>query len=255
MKAAIHLYRTQKAGNTASENEDASWPRASSELQQDGRSVRVAIADGATSSAFSQVWSRLLVRDFGKRDLNAENLEQRLERLAKVWKRAVSRPDAPWSVKAKLRLGSFAAFVGLELREGDAAGRGPGRWSGIACGDSVLFHLRRGQPLTVFPPLTSADFLNAPYLLGTTGERRGAGGLQSAAGEWCDGDRFYLMTDALARWFLLCTETGSDPWQGLPRVAAFADDASFAEWIDSLRSRREIKNDDCTLMVVTPVAS
>ena len=250
MKTAIDVYQTQKAGNSPDENEDASWPPRSI-LGVEEQTIRIAISDGATGSASSGIWSKLLVKEFGKRGFAAESLEVRMERLAQVWKRAATRPNVPWYITAKLRHGAFAAFVGLELREVESVGL----WSCVACGDSVLFHMRCDQVYRVFPKFTSSDFTNAPHLLGTTGERRGVGAMQAAQGEWLDGDYFYLMTDALARWYLTCIESQRDPWRGLPNNHTFAFDPTFADWIALLLERGEVKNDDCTLIVITPELS
>ncbi len=191
-----------------------------------------------------------MVRDFGKRRMDQSNLEERLPRLAKIWKRAVYRPDLPWYAKAKMRLGSFAAFVGLELTEADSVGH----WSAVACGDSVMFHVRSDELLQVFPPLRSEDFSNSPRLLGTPGEGLDRDAVMTADGEWHDGDCFYLMTDALACWYLTCYESKRDPWQGLLNLA-FAHDPTFDEWIAGLRERGEIRNDDCTLIIAMPELS
>jgi hypothetical protein len=58
------------------------------------------------------------------------------------------------------------------------------------------------------------------------------------------------MSDALASWFLTRCEGGDVPWQAL-RTLAIAKEPPFEEWISSLRRKRAIKNDDCTLISIS----
>ena len=249
MKILINSFSVQKAGNAPHENEDAKWPLESETTLKEPE-VRIAISDGATCSTYSRIWSRLLVREYGRRRMNRWNANERLPRLARVWRRVTYRPDMPWYAKAKMRDGAFATFVGLELKEADSVGR----WSALACGDSVVLHERSDQLLRVFPSLRSRDFSNSPRLLGTLAPSGSAELLEMTDGEWQDGDCFYLMTDALACWYLSRTESGEYPWAGLTDLR-FTNDPTFEHWIDALRERAQIKNDDCTLVVVTPELS
>ena len=75
-------------------------------------------------------------------------------------------------------------------------------------------------------------------------------GIVTASGTWQDGDNIYLMSDALACWFLMRCESGSIPWQLLNDIT-LAGTPSFPAWITQLRERRELKNDDCTLVSIT----
>jgi hypothetical protein len=119
----------------------------------------------------------------------------------------------------------------------------------MACGDSCLFQLRSEAVIHAFPISRSEDFSNAPLLLGSHRQSSGLEGVQAAAGRWQEGDRFYLMTDALAAWFLARCEKGPVPWLELGEITLRKVPA-FQEWISRLRYQREIKNDDCTLVSV-----
>ena len=84
----------------------------------------------------------------------------------------------------------------------------------LAVGDTCLFHIRDRKLLSVFPLCRSADFVCSPWLIGSrgfTGEMM-AGRELRCAGEFQAGDRLWLMTDALAQWFLRRTEAGGEPW-------------------------------------------
>jgi hypothetical protein len=69
-------------------------------------------------------------------------------------------------------------------------------------------------------------------------------------------DRLWLMTDALAQWFLLQAESGGKPWLATePLVQPAAEDAlvqqAFAAWIEGLRAARQLRNDDVTLLAIS----
>lgn len=72
----------------------------------------------------------------------------------------------------------------------------------------------------------------------------------TATGSWEENDSLYLMTDALACWFLASCETGVIPWRLLTEVT-LTQEPPFEQWLAKLRGRREIRNDDCTLLNVT----
>jgi hypothetical protein len=65
-------------------------------------------------------------------------------------------------------------------------------------------------------------------------------------------DRFLLMTDALAQWFLREYEAGKAPWEVIePILAESAGKEAFVSWVRELRDSQGLRNDDVTLVVVT----
>jgi len=72
--------------------------------------------------------------------------------------------------------------------------------------------------------------------------------MQIARGDWRIGDRFYLMTDALAHWWLAEHEAGRAPWAALDRPGGRGRRRSFPDWVDDRRRRRHLRNDDVTLL-------
>jgi hypothetical protein len=70
-------------------------------------------------------------------------------------------------------------------------------------------------------------------------------------GWWKKGDSFFLMTDALAQWFLTEHEKEHKPWEPLWRGLADKDPtAALTSLVKDLRSSGELKNDDVTLLVI-----
>ena len=83
------------------------------------------------------------------------------------------------------------------------------------------------------------------------------------------GDQFLLMTDALAKWFLLQTERMEKPWRPIGQFFRAEQDTTkgikdenrnetggappathFADWVERLRDQGDLRNDDVTLLVI-----
>ncbi len=241
-------YWLPKAGNTESEYEDAA--------ACDPVRGRCAVADGASESSFAGDWAALLVKGFvaSPQPLLPEWSDWLPTSQAQFAKRAggTTGPSLSWYSEIKSQLGAQAAFVGLAV---GLDGPGQSQWQAVAVGDSCLFQVRRGQMIAALPIQSSAEFGLQPHLVSSlrgvlpapeTGECR-------AAGRWAQRDRFWLMTDALAPWFLGQHERGNDPWTHVERMLAQPNDATaFSFWVEKLREMGRIRNDDSTLVIIKP---
>jgi hypothetical protein len=238
---AIHCrsFRVPRRGHVVDECEDAA--------DLDVVRGRFAVADGASESAESGLWARLLVEAFVHADEQQPAWPGWLYPLQRQWADAVRLPaDAeplPWFLEGRYRDGAYSTFLGLTLE-------GP-RWQALAVGDSCLFQVRRGRAIVTFPLAHAGDFDNNPWLVGSRAAPdevplrqvlHGAGDLQP-------GDRLFLMTDALACWFLTGVEAGAQPWLPLDVLFDQPEDA-FADWIGRLRADRLLRNDDTTLVAI-----
>ncbi|GIW79926.1 MAG: hypothetical protein KatS3mg105_1733 [Gemmatales bacterium] len=226
-------FYVQKSGNSTDEYEDA--------FAASAKLGRFAIADGATESAFASEWARLLVERFVEEPFRHKTqFANWLPDVQKRWLKAVNGKKLPWYAESKFEQGAFATFLGLVLTKT--------RWRAVAVGDSCLFQIRDGKLVTGFPVTRSDDFNNAPKLIGSRSPPKE---LQSQAdGKWQSKDHFYLMTDALAQWFIRNNEKGKRPWREVERISAGKDKKAFVEWIDSLRTKEGLRNDDVTLMII-----
>ena len=115
-----------------------------------------------------------------------------------------------------------------------------------------ILHLRAGRLEQSFPMKRSEDFGNRPQLLRSRAQGANESSIRPVQthGRWQPGDRFLLMTDALAHWFLLRSEQGKDPLAAIRGLlAAKSPAAVFAAWIEKLR-QSVLRNDDVTLIVV-----
>jgi hypothetical protein len=268
MQVRTQVFHAPKKGNAESEYEDASFPNSALEREAVSE-FRCAVADGASESAFADVWAQLLVRAFGRRRM-------RLERLRRLWQRSISGRPVPWYLEKKITRGAHAAFVGLSLRDGSANGHaepqassefgdwlelpsdetpttGVGSWRALAIGDSCLFHVRGPELLTVGPLDASEQFGNTPALLSSTSPkriRRASADVTVLSGAWQPGDTFYLATDAIAQWLLSIQEAGRPPWVHLDELCVKGDTETFDRLVEELRAEGDLHNDDTTLLRV-----
>lgn len=237
---AFHL---PKAGNQPDEYEDA--------FAADAETGRFAVADGASESSFAGLWAKLLTEGFVRPAPKAEAGANWIEPLQRTWARDVDDKSLPWYAEDKRKQGAFATFCGFSLRL--SANGGENEFRVLAVGDCCLFQVRDDQPLCAFPIVHAGDFGNRPDLLNS--RREPAAQLRDlqkkGRGIWRKGDRFFLVTDALAQWFLAELEAHHKPWRAIDRIlSATNPDESFADWTAGLRAASSLRNDDVTLMAI-----
>lgn len=227
-----------RQGSSAAEYEDA--------CAANGALGRFAIADGASESAFASLWARLLVNEFcGTGATDPATWASWLPALQTRWECEVGQQPLPWYGEIQWQQGAFATFLGLIVQ--------PPRWRALAVGDSCLFHVRSGKLHCAFPVTRAAEFADSPWLVGSRGFTQVSMALREgrAEGDLALGDRLWLMTDALAHWFLQSVEAGHSPWLMLEAfLGAPTANERFGSWISALRSSRQLRNDDVTLLAV-----
>lgn len=240
-----------KAGNSEAEYEDAFWPRF---LEGESNNFRFSVADGATETSFSGIWARQIVRAFGKGHIDFENRLSNLSELQQRWWKIVHQRPLPWYAEEKALKGAFASFLGLLLEEDKALnGELQRQWKAVALGDSCLIHIRGEEILALFPLDRSESFTNRPLLLSSTQavSDQFLEHLCVMKGAWMPGDIFYLMTDAIAHWFMRELEEGQRPWHILQELDTTDQEKQFHGLIAELRMNRAIRNDDVTVLRVT----
>ncbi|WP_238010308.1 hypothetical protein KZZ52_52950 [Dactylosporangium sp. AC04546] len=231
-EVAAVIRTVPKLGRGPAENEDSAT--------MDAALGRFAVADGASTSARPEVWSRLLVSACVEED--ADPLEPRtLAHLRERWLAAVADPALPWFAQAKLEQGADAAFVSLRLDPVAAT------YQATGVGDSCLFHLRADRIVRVGPVERAGGFNRFPLLLSSRAAAAAPGGT-ALAGSYRPGDVFALATDAMAHFLLGVHERIGR----LPSLAALVrSPETFARQTARYRWRGRIANDDTTLCVVT----
>jgi hypothetical protein len=242
----FQAFRLHKRGNSEAECEDA--------CAANEAAGHFAIADGASESAFADLWARLLVEQFVHNPVaGPRRWTSWLKPLRQKWVDEVSQRPLPWYVEAKVQEGAFAAFLGLSVSNSHR--RTNQRWRAVAVGDSCLFLIRAGQLQHKFPLGRADEFGNCPSLIGARDQplaTRKKHRVQRTQGDWQAGDRIWLMTDALAEWFLRQAEESRRPWTVLDRLLAGCPTAeTFASWVEDRRDNEKLRNDDVTLVAVS----
>jgi hypothetical protein len=237
----LGCYSVTKAGNQPEECEDA-YADAS-----DDTAHYFAVADGATESSFSREWAKELVHDFVQRSLsskaivNADKINDWLLPLQRNWANWLATQNLVWFAKRKAEQGTFATLIGLMIQRDR-------QWQAFAVGDSCLFVVRNGTLRHSFPLSHSRELGYRPYLIATLRQNE----MPSVARYMSDiaqpGDRFYVVTDALAGWILSSLEDRKNPWVQLDQIKS---QAAFFDWVETLRDRRELVNDDTTMLLIT----
>jgi hypothetical protein len=235
-----------RAGSSVAQYEDAFYP--GHDGLRHARRLRFAVADGASESMLSGLWASLLVRTWCK--ARRRRLPEILDVARAAWDVELAayledrgRTDRPiqWFEEPGLERGAFATLLGVAFSTDH--GHHGGRWEATAVGDSCLFQVRGGELLSAFPLKSSTEFDSTPRLVPS----RSFEGLrvEHERGEWKRGDAFFLLTDAVAAWFLRARESNQAPWEAL----ATADTA----WVAARRADQSLRNDDVTVMRIDVV--
>jgi len=261
MLAITSTFWVPKRGSSLQEYEDAVWigpdGDGSGELQTS--SLTMAIADGASESLLAGRWARRLVEIFGTNkatrtrpafvaayrtavgewdDEVAEYTKDREERGSPI----------QWYEEPGLAKGAYATILAAEFRDG-RGGRAPA-WSACALGDSCLFQVRDELLYASFPMSDATSFTYQPPLLASRGADEAVlrRHVKVTTRDWERGDSFYLMTDALAAWFLGLNESGGRPWEPLRDMDTLDAELDFTDWVEEQRDRNQMNNDDTTLV-------
>ena len=235
----------QKRGSTADEYEDAASP--AEPVDAELRVFRAATADGATEASFSGRWALNLAAAYHNGTLSSSHFRRRLPALAAQWDADLPKHSLPWYALDKLARGAFSSLLGITLS--DAGDGENGEWTALAVGDSCCFQTRGDFLLAAFPIASAKQFDNHPALISTDAAANAV--LSSAAkrhkGTWRVGDRFLVMTDALALWFMTSVEEGDRPWTILHEFHTDQKE-EFSTWVSEEREGNRMHNDDTTLI-------
>lgn len=276
MSIQISTYSIQKHGHQTNENQDASWPRFHPKygvktLKYKDRNIpesglTFAVSDGASEGLFSGIWARILTscanpRYACNKSLTTEFLQEWVSKSLDKWKRfmrkrmlrtmklGVPLTKLPsWIEEPALEEGGFATLAVLQIKP-------KGFWSAIAVGDSCIFQVRSKKLQLSFPIRDPVDFENRPYLLSSvhgideeTKRRLKFSASPKKRNKWKAGDRFYIMSDAIACCFLKRYMQGSEPWIELNRLETSGKSHDFDNLVARWRDEFGMRNDDVTLI-------
>lgn len=238
MKLSYRVFWTPKSGSSTEEYEDAFSPETAPDADLD--EFRCSVADGATETSFSGLWAKMLCVAYNDRHFDLTELQAK-------WLQEVGGKELPWYAEQKLESGAFATILGLDLREE----KKELKWSARALGDSCLFHIRGNEILTALPLTKWEDFDYTPTLISSR-QQSNTGVLEKQeheTGECKRGDIFYLMTDAISKWFLHREAEYKD---AVSMMEAIANKEQFEKLVDTERQNKDAEgrvlmpNDDVT---------
>ena len=252
-QAEIVVFYLVKAGNAEAEWEDCAGHDPGDPAQ--GRAARCIVVDGATEAYDSVRWVGQLVESFlgiepvgGNPALTKSGIDSWIGRMQDRW--VANAPVEFASIFEERKFhedGSFATLLGCEITE--LGGPRP-KWSAVALGDTVLFHVRGNGLVDHFPRLQPDDFgLNPDGVFTAPSQRdRMRARLLLAGGHLAVGDYLFLATDAIAEWMVGRSRAdGSAFWRHLSELD---HPELFRRMVADRRRSGEMKNDDVTLMRV-----
>jgi len=209
---------------------------------------KFAISDGVSKSFFPKIWSTILVSEYVNNLETDETsfINKCQQKWSKEIENKINRPEAKWYTRIEYnrRTPALATFVGLQFFENEQ------KWIASALGDTFLFFLPEGytnflQELVV---LSSKDdplvFDNFPdYFTSIGHQHKGLPPKQIEIHSLSPGT-FYLMTDALAEWFVNEQEKAKE------NINIWKDQKDFERFVELARADRAMSDDDSAILII-----
>jgi hypothetical protein len=208
---------------------------------------RFSVSDGVSKSFFPKVWSEILVTQFVKRtDLKEKDFikfcqEEWQKRIDEI----VSLPDTKWFTKAQYsrKDPALATFVGLEFFEKEK------QWEASAIGDSFLFFVPKdcnnykNDLIKLSSKPEPIEFDNFPDYLSSIGEIH-KGKIEILRNQKLVDGTFFLMTDALAEWFI------NEGENAIGKITVWNSQTDFQRFITQAIDDNLLTNDDCAILCI-----
>lgn len=244
MRVTGKTFWLPKKGNSDEEWEDAAYPL--NDFDEETDEFRCAVADGATETSFASTWSAILAEGY----VHGEDLEKSRQK----WHERVRNKDLAWYAEEKLAKGAYAAVVGLSIKNGESGNT----YSAEAVGDCCVIHTRGNEILNCFPVNNADHFTNFPALICSNPDAFVDADMKklSHEGNWKDGDRFFLLSDAIACWALRRQGESKNVADILGSINTKNDLVALVEREREviLDGKPIMKNDDVTLIALTVTA-
>ncbi len=232
-----------KLGNKENEYEDS--------ISYDMDTLRFAIADGASGSAFAELWASSLTKSYIESDLSLFDdpvgVVSAIQKEARNrWYNGIAWNKLPWFLKNKATMGSYSTLLLMEMRNTDDSIE----FVASAVGDSCLFVI--DQRLRVsFPISDHREFGVSPKLVWSgQGQpvkldvKLSIPSVHTVRGSVYKEDRIILATDSVSKWLL--ENESDDPWEIL-----LENPQELKKAIADLINKKVMRNDDITAAVIT----
>jgi hypothetical protein len=250
MKLISSFLSIPKRGSLPKENEDFFFPH---EKEINRERFSIAIADGASEGFLSNLWSKVLTIsyvNFDRLDLDVQLFTDfcidvyNHQRERYIQRRRELNNPLKWFEENLMTKGSFSTLLGVTFIKNQQEG---GYWKSYSIGDSCLFQIR-DTLIEAFPTMDPLTFGNSPDLISSNPayNEELESKIKVKTGAFVFGDSFYLMTDAIASWFLTLVAEGEKPWEHLEEYFEM-EDYDLVDYINSLREDNRLKNDDTTI--------
>lgn len=209
---------------------------------------KFAISDGVTRSFFPNYWAKNLVASFVNSEDNDYDEARIISIAQKKWlgeiEKTMQKPGIPWYTKNAFasKKAGLATFVGLQILPKIS------KWKVNARGDSYLFFVPHDyknlfDDCKVVPPLPDSNrFSNYPDFYCSYGSSHG--GIGHSYEGTIENGTFYMMTDALAEWFVNQKETA------LSKMDGISNQLEFETLVKKERAKERLKDDDCSLLKI-----
>jgi hypothetical protein len=242
MEVHCDFRQVPKPGSNSDQCEDA--------FDFSSRTSTAAVCDGAGTAFESRRWARLLTKRFAMdppREWTRGTLMDWTALVADDWTQSIPWANLNLFEEGKARSGSAATLLGLQFQAASERAS-TGAWRCLAVGDSCLFQVRGDQLVRTLPLGHSADFTVHPPLLSTDKQINAASldKLVTGEGNWQKGDRFFLLTDAIAQWFLSQYEARQAPWD----LLASSPERDFATFVQDAQTQGQMRKDDVTVLMI-----
>jgi hypothetical protein len=242
-----------KAGNTALENEDAVFPNPGVGMNGHDEVVSFAVADGATQTSFSNLWANCLVNSCSTSHLSEPAFLRAVGKAQVEWQQSLQGIELPWHAQEKFRQGAFSALAWLEIQYYPLQPAYPFTWRALAVGDCCLFIASNYNVYLSLPLQNFAEFNNSPILIPSKSEKMESikGMIQTARGSLRMGDQLILASDAISSWIMKQSqESHKDFIKMVLSYKSSRNSDGFVRWVQNLRKKNEIKNDDTSLILI-----
>jgi hypothetical protein len=240
----VSQFLLPKHGHELSECEDA--------IGINERVYRFAVSDGATEAFDAGNWSRRLAQSWVNQDglLSGNDFWRWIMKEGDELTQSWNGQQLSWYSEAKQRIGSFAAFVGVEI---DFSDNTP-QWTAIALGDSCLMHVRGDELLDSFPISESTRFGSSPVLAPSSAaaNSHALNEIAVSSGRLLSGDKLFLMSDAIASWYLMLSERGDSATKSqFDELLDNDTPGVLEEFLELQRAEGRLKNDDIAIVKLT----
>lgn len=240
---SVAQFLLPKAGSLPTECEDAT----ALSLRQ----RRFCICDGATEAYDSRRWARLLARCWvvSSHLLTREEIEPWLSILGERLQRRWQKRTLPWYAEEKARGGAFAAFVGVAFIPAEDRLV----WQAVGLGDSCLLQVQNGAIVNALPISDPEAFGYHPTLIPSNLQRQQGIGEQFtvATGNVSRQDSFWLLTDAIAAWYLRMSLEDPLRVDELAQLLDANDTLGFERFVERERADKSLRNDDVAVLRIT----